>query len=479
MFLLNAYYKRSLSTPTPNAYRPRTWIFVIQLLSASSVLQAQLLSAKQTKPSPLINSQASSISNLDLPLPQSVDRKSFSSSYDYSIRSSGLRKRNLKNKDKSKSKSSKSSKEYDSLTSNLKSQSKSSKTSKDYDSLTSNLKYKEDKSQSKSSKTIKEYDSLTTKKSKTKSSKRSKDYGAESARQPKEKSIKGSKGDKQSNKKSKTKTSKDNNSYYEKDQESSDDSEDKESSDDSGNKTSSDDSIDTENTSDSGNKENSDDSGDYYYVDYYYGDDDSGDIKNKVAVFDGCILEAKLGHPYDSQNIPSSMMGHHTDMLEVQRGEDEDNFCNADTTQSWCAYSNSDPNGNKAYMGTNKNGDHVLHKETFVLTDMQSITSHYTAYHVYEYYNSYYFYGVTPEIEDHMMAAELTITNISKNVTVGSGWSHPVDATISTHIKTKGDGSEEYYSVVNPAYEGNFGISVTCTSGCDCEAHDFVTYENE
>ncbi len=68
------------------------------------------------------------------------------------------------------------------------------------------------------------------------------------------------------------------------------------------------------------------------------------------------------------------------------------------------------------------------------------------------------------------MAAKLIMKNNGSEIE--GEWSHPVDLDTPTHIDKNGKSS------INPDYDGNFCITVTCTDLCDCNADDYTLYDD-
>ena len=65
-----------------------------------------------------------------------------------------------------------------------------------------------------------------------------------------------------------------------------------------------------------------------------------------------CTLKAKLGFPYDDPD-EAEFYGYHADMLDVTEAGDDWFVCSWYYTNGlpdWCAYENSDPNGDSAYV---------------------------------------------------------------------------------------------------------------------------------
>ena len=112
----------------------------------------------------------------------------------------------------------------------------------------------------------------------------------------------------------------------------------------------------------------------------------------------------------------------------------------------------------------------LLFDEVFTLKDVASSNLTFEVLHDFFYYDYYYQYDTW---NDHMFAPILTITNKSKDVNVGpkEGWTHPVDLDMKTHII-----NNQVHSP-NPEYKGNFFVTVTCDSYCDCVPTNYEVFD--
>jgi len=187
------------------------------------------------------------------------------------------------------------------------------------------------------------------------------------------------------------------------------------------------------------------------------------------------VLKAELGFPDWEDPDEADYFGYHTNYLEVWYNAT--NYCDAWTSKPWCTYENSNPGSAMSYVSNIDDYywpeellaecDHIQ-EEQFTIRNAQNKTTNFNVYHVFEAKDYY------PEYEtwnDHMMAPILTITSESTGEKVSDEngndrWHHPVDKDIRTHTE-EGE--------VNPEYQGNFGISVTCDNKCECSAHGYTT----
>jgi hypothetical protein len=182
-----------------------------------------------------------------------------------------------------------------------------------------------------------------------------------------------------------------------------------------------------------------------------------------------CTLEATLAHPFDTPD-DAPYYGYHAEYLEVTMASDDYYECSwsySDDLPNWCTYSS---NGDSAYVA-NFDDDWVA-DDTWEELTSEEVTVYATPGETYnfkvqtwffdeDYYTSYETWN------DHMMAAVLKIKNKSsdnQNQLKSSGWSHPVDVDVSTHIQVNGEW------VVNPDYQGSFLVTATCDDDCLCES---------
>lgn len=190
-----------------------------------------------------------------------------------------------------------------------------------------------------------------------------------------------------------------------------------------------------------------------------------------------CPLRAKLGYPGWEDPDDATYFGYHSCWLEVYY--DYYDYCDAWSWQErdWCTYENTNTTegASMAYIG---NVDDYyddwasyadqIQEEIITIAAVADMTVNFHSYHWYLKEDWYYEYDCW---NDHMMAAKLSIQNLNTGTFVRDEfgqflWNHPVDEDIRTHLPN-GD--------INPEYQGEFGISVTCDTSCNCNAHDYTT----
>lgn len=188
------------------------------------------------------------------------------------------------------------------------------------------------------------------------------------------------------------------------------------------------------------------------------------------------LFQATLGHPYDDAN-EAPYFGFNEEILEVQRGDDETNYCYSEyTSKWWCTYENTDPDGTSAYL-RNVDGYYEghatkyneLHKETITIKIANGMTWWFMVIHYFQ--REDYHPDEEKWNKDHTMVPALTIINPTTGDVVVSGLSHPVHDNVSTHIN-HGNGTFG----INPEYEANFKVGVTCDNKCKCVAHKYTVF---
>lgn len=198
----------------------------------------------------------------------------------------------------------------------------------------------------------------------------------------------------------------------------------------------------------------------------------SGSTKSPSHKSNRCVLEAKLGHPFEDPD-DAPYYGFHFDQLSVRR--DDGQYCDAleKIQPAWCKFEKSGYYPG-AYVG---NVDDYYDEWAENCDKAEDIT--YTiddaAGRTIKLYVSHFFFNVDyyayyESWSDHLMPAFLTIKNKSLNTDLGpqGGWSHPVNKEVPTHIKK---GLEW---IPNPDYRGEFSVTVTCSESCDCNAGSYT-----
>lgn len=189
-----------------------------------------------------------------------------------------------------------------------------------------------------------------------------------------------------------------------------------------------------------------------------------------------CNIEVSLGFPFkDPDNAP--YYGQHADWIEVIKIDHEDKkTCSAyyesyKKNPTWCKYKNSMKDGDSAYVDNYEDeyytddqlkGEKAT-RETIII---KKATEHVTQVEVYHWLFAENYYPALKTWNDHMMAAQLTITNLSHGTQKRIGdefYHHPVKSNIPTHIKRGGKW------VGNPDYTGNFKLEIVCNKFCRCE----------
>jgi len=185
-----------------------------------------------------------------------------------------------------------------------------------------------------------------------------------------------------------------------------------------------------------------------------------------------CTLEAQLGYPFDDPD-DAPYKGYHADWLYIQRNNGElwEDWCWGEDATDWCLYHNTG-GSTVAYIG---NIDDVYYPDEAAIEDelyteiftLQNVADTSLTLIVENWHFENDYYANYPEWNDHMMAATLTIRNLSKDVAVGdaSGYHYPVYLDVPTHLD---DGQK------NPEYHGKFSLRVVCDSLCECVASDFT-----
>lgn len=194
---------------------------------------------------------------------------------------------------------------------------------------------------------------------------------------------------------------------------------------------------------------------------------------NQDATTASCTLKAELGFPWEDPD-DARYMGYHTDWLEVWYSEDD--YCDAWTPQPWCTYHNTNTTegSSTAYIGNVDDyyddwaeEEDQIQEEQITIISAAGKTTNFHVRHWFEEKDWYYEYDCW---RDHLMAATLTIKNLSKDLYVedwegNTEWSHPVDNKTGTHVDGK----------TNDQYDGQFSISVECDEECDCHVSSYNT----
>lgn len=189
-----------------------------------------------------------------------------------------------------------------------------------------------------------------------------------------------------------------------------------------------------------------------------------------------CNIEVTLGFPFkDPDQAP--YYGQHADWIEVEKIDYGDGkVCSAyfesyKKNPTWCRYKNSMKDGDSAHVDNYEDEyytddqlkDEMATRETVFIKKAQE---HVTLVKVYHWLFDENYYPALKTWNDHMMAAQLKITNLSHGTQKRIGdefYHHPVKAHIPTHIKSKGKW------VGNPEYTGNFELKIVCNKSCRCE----------
>jgi len=181
-----------------------------------------------------------------------------------------------------------------------------------------------------------------------------------------------------------------------------------------------------------------------------------------------CKLRVTNGYPYETaQDAP--YYGNHADWLEVRKegmsNDDECAYYKKSTNPAWCKYG---PRGEKAeinHVKADSDELEILNSETLIV---KYASGRRTVIDSYHYFFDYDYNPDSKEWNDHMMAPEVKIMNLSSNqqTQVGKTRKHPTDVLQSTHLN---DGE------INPNYEGNMKIVISCSESCFCKEDSFET----
>jgi len=196
-----------------------------------------------------------------------------------------------------------------------------------------------------------------------------------------------------------------------------------------------------------------------------------------------CTLEVTLGFGFkDPDDAP--YYGYHADWIEVFKKDSPDehvcsSYYNAkNDLPTWCSYRNSDENGDSAFVSNLEDEYYTLEylKENEHATQeklrIKTASEYPTKINVYHYLFENDYYTSLKTWNDYMMAASLSIYNVSneKQDQIGRDLKHPTSKDVPTHIKKNGKW------VGNPDYKGNFGLTVTCTKNCFCEVSNLKVF---
>ena len=190
-----------------------------------------------------------------------------------------------------------------------------------------------------------------------------------------------------------------------------------------------------------------------------------------------------MAYPYDDPDDAPNY-GYQSKWLIVSKGEEYGDYCDSYYNEAYykdssyfCNYFNSG-GSDATYIGNVEDyyseswaeAEDLLFDEVFTLKNVASSNVTFLVLHNFLDEDYYYDYQAW---NDHMLAPILTIENKSKDVNVGpeEGWTHPVDIDMKTHIVTNG------YHSPNPNYKGNFVVTVTCDSYCDCVPMNYEVFE--
>jgi len=189
-----------------------------------------------------------------------------------------------------------------------------------------------------------------------------------------------------------------------------------------------------------------------------------------------CNIEVTLGFPFKNPD-DAPYYGQHADWVEVSKLNHKDSkICSAfyeDPT--WCKYKNSVKDGDSAYVDNYEDEYYTdeqlkAEKATRETVIIRKATEHVTQVEVYHWLFAEDYYPSLQTWNDHMMAPQLEITNLSHQTQKAIGdksgqkvFQHPVNPNIPSHIKSKGKW------IGNPKYTGNFKLEIACNKFCYCE----------
>jgi len=186
-----------------------------------------------------------------------------------------------------------------------------------------------------------------------------------------------------------------------------------------------------------------------------------------------CKLRVTNSYPYTTPR-DAPYYGSHADWLEVRKeGLSNNNECayyKKSTNPAWCKYK-----GNKAEINHEEapSEDEILKSETLIVKYASGKRTVIDSYHYFfdaDYYTNYEGWN------DHMLAPEVKIMNLSSNpqTQVGITRKHPTNKLVSTHVKNDKGGWD-----VNPNYEGNMKIVISCSESCFCKEDSFETSKGD
>lgn len=185
-----------------------------------------------------------------------------------------------------------------------------------------------------------------------------------------------------------------------------------------------------------------------------------------------CILQADLAFPFEDPD-DAAYYGYVADYMAITMAGDDWWECSwgySHDLPEWCTYSNSDPNGDSAYVANIDDyyfDDSLqdLWAETIKISEAKGNT--YNILVTHWFFNQDYY----PELDswnDHMLAPILKVKNLSnpdQGQIKNKGWSRPVDKDTPTHIQ-KNNGEWK----INPDFKDKFMVTVSCDKKCFCEA---------
>ncbi len=186
-------------------------------------------------------------------------------------------------------------------------------------------------------------------------------------------------------------------------------------------------------------------------------------------VVEECNLVATLGYPIDSPD-DAPYYGYHADYMEVTKVGDDENECswtNAENLPHWCTYKNSGK-GDSAYIANIDDEYDDKWEDLWTETiKIKKASGNSYKFEVTHWFLDEDYYKHNAKWKDHLMAAVLKIENkshASQGSLKKSGWTHPVDEDVPTHIKKDGKW------VPNPKYKGKFEVTVSCNNNCYCQS---------
>ena len=202
-----------------------------------------------------------------------------------------------------------------------------------------------------------------------------------------------------------------------------------------------------------------------------------------------CSLEVVLKYPFNDPD-EANYYGYSTEyMVITETGIDDDiddyyrYVCSGsesiyypDSLPDWCEYENSSEEENVDGASIHNHDDYyydyldLLTQETITLSSAAGMSFD---INVNKWFYDQDYYANYAGWEDHMLAAVLTVKNLSHGSQTDlnpDGWSKKVDMDTPTHIENT-DGTW----TVNEDHDDNFKVVVSCDDACLCEG----TYFND